>query len=71
MEDYRYSEYLRGQISEIDALGADNVFGSSGIREIKAYALRSQTIERVFADTKKARDTLHSPSRAARYYRLG
>lgn len=36
MEEYRYFEYLRDQITEIDALGADNVFGSSGIKEIKA-----------------------------------
>lgn len=36
MEEYRYFEYLRDQIAEIDALGADNVFGSSEIREIKA-----------------------------------
>lgn len=36
MEEYRYFEYLRDQIAEIDALGADNVFGSSGIKEIKA-----------------------------------
>lgn len=36
MEEYHYFEYLRDQIAEIDALGADNVFGSSGIKEIKA-----------------------------------
>lgn len=36
MEEYRYFEYLCDQIAEIDALGADNVFGSSEIREIKA-----------------------------------
>ncbi|MBQ4159058.1 MAG: hypothetical protein IJD86_13095 [Clostridia bacterium] len=32
MEEYRYFEYLRDQIADIDALGADNVFGSSGIK---------------------------------------
>lgn len=41
MEEYRYFEYLREQIAEIDALGADNVFGSSGIREIKASLARN------------------------------
>lgn len=41
MEEYRYFEYLRDQIAEIDALGADNVFGSSGIREIKASLARN------------------------------
>lgn len=41
MEEYRYFEYLRDQIAEIDALGADNVFGSSGIKEIKASLARN------------------------------
>lgn len=41
MEEYRYFEYLRDQIAEIDALGADNVFGSSEIKEIKASLARN------------------------------
>lgn len=41
MEEYRYFEYLRDQLAEIDALGADNVFGSSGIKEIKASLARN------------------------------
>lgn len=41
MEEYCYFEYLRDQIAEIDALGADNVFGSSEIREIKASLARN------------------------------
>ena len=36
MEEYRYFEYLRDQIAEIDIYGADDVFGSSGNKEIKA-----------------------------------
>lgn len=41
MEEYRYFEYLSDQIAEIDALGADNVFGSSEIKEIKASLARN------------------------------
>lgn len=41
MEEYRYFEYLRDQIAEIDIYGADDVFGSSGIREIKASLARN------------------------------
>lgn len=41
MEEYRYFEYLREQIAEIDALGVDNVFDSLGIREIKASIARN------------------------------
>ena len=40
-EEYHYFEYLRDQLAEIDALGADNVFGSSGIKEIKASLARN------------------------------
>lgn len=40
-EEYRYYSYLRDQIAEIDALGADNVFGSQEIREIKASLARN------------------------------
>lgn len=36
MEEYRYFEYLRDQIAEIDIYDADDVFGSSGNKEIKA-----------------------------------
>ena len=35
-EEYHYFEYLRNQIAEIDIYGADDVFGSSKNREIKA-----------------------------------
>ena len=41
MEEYRYFEYLRDQIAEIDTLGADNVFGSSEIKAIKASLART------------------------------
>lgn len=41
MEEYRYFEYLRDQIAEIDIYGADDVFGSSEIRDIKASLARN------------------------------
>ena len=41
MEEYRYFEYLRDQIAEIDIYGADDVFGSSGNKEIKASLARN------------------------------
>lgn len=40
MEEYRYFEYLRDQISEIDIYGADDVFGSAKNEEIKASLAR-------------------------------
>lgn len=36
MEEYRYFEYLRDQIAEIDIYGADDVFGSAKTKTISA-----------------------------------
>lgn len=40
-EEYGYFEFLRDQIAEIDIYGADDVFGSSRNREIKASLARN------------------------------
>ena len=39
-EEYRYFSFLREQIAEIDAIGADNLFGSPETKEIKASLAR-------------------------------
>ena len=40
MEEYRYFEYLRDQIAEIDIYGADDMFGSAKNKEVKASLAR-------------------------------